>query len=323
METRTSRRGVPLTRVGFGSAPLGNLFREVTAETASAAVEAAWDAGIRYFDTAPHYGIGLAERRLGKALARHPRDEYVVSTKVGRLLVPSPETADQQDDNLFAVPADLRRQWDFSRDGVLRSLEQSLQRMGLDRVDVVYLHDPDRHWEEASTTGVDALIELRDQGVVRSIGVGMNQVEMLTEFVRRTDVDLLMVANRLTLLDQGAMDELLPLAEERGVGLVAAAVYNSGITSTPRPAPGATFGYRPASLEVLDRVERIADVCEAHGVTVPQAALAFPLRHASVLSAVVGMRSPEEVREAAAAASVDVPDALWTDLADQRLIASS
>src|SRR4051812_23203862 len=144
MQTSTTRRGVPLTRIGFGSAPLGNLFREVSAETASETVEAAWDAGIRYFDTAPHYGVGLAERRLGAALARHPRNEYVVSTKVGRVLVPSPETADQPDDNLFAVPADVRREWDFSRDGVLRSLEQSLQRLGLDRVDVVYLHDPDR-----------------------------------------------------------------------------------------------------------------------------------------------------------------------------------
>jgi D-threo-aldose 1-dehydrogenase len=320
MQARTTRRGIPLTRIGFGSAPLGNLFREVSDDAAADAVEAAWDGGIRYFDTAPHYGVGLAERRLGAALATHPRDEYVVSTKVGRVLVPSPETADQQDDNLFAVPAAQRREWDFSRDGVLRSLEQSLDRLGLDRVDIVYLHDPDRHWEEASTTGVAALVELRDQGVVRSIGVGMNQAEMLTEFVRRTDVDLVMMAGRYTLLDQRAADELLPLAEERGVGVVAAAVYNSGISSTLRPQPGATYNYAPASQETIARVDAIADVCEEHWVTLPQAALAFPLRHPVVLSAVLGLRSPAEVQAAVTAAAAQVPDAMWADLAERGLI---
>jgi D-threo-aldose 1-dehydrogenase len=323
METRTSRRGVPFTSIGFGSAPLGNLFREVTDEEARGAVDAAWEAGIRYFDTAPHYGIGLAERRLGAALAARPREEYVLSTKVGRVLVPSPETADRQDDNLFAVPAALRREEDFSRDGVLRSLEQSLDRLGLDRVDVVYLHDPDRHWEQASTTGVAALVELRDQGVVRAIGVGMNQAEMLTEFVRRTDIDLVMMAGRYTLLDQRAAADLLPLAEERGIGVIAAGVYNSGISSTVRPEPGATYDYAPASHETVARVHAIADVCEEHWVTLPQAALAFPLRHRAVLSAVLGLRSRSEVRAAVSAADVRVPDALWADLAARGLIRGS
>ena len=323
METRTTRRGVPFTSIGFGSAPLGNLFREVTDDEARGAVDAAWDAGIRYFDTAPHYGIGLAERRLGAALAGRPRDEYVVSTKVGRVLVPSPETADRQDDNLFAVPADVRREWDFSRDGVLRSLEQSLDRLGLDRVDVVYLHDPDRHWEQASTSGVAALVELRDQGVVRAIGVGMNQAEMLAEFVRRTDIDLVMMAGRYTLLDQRAGADLLPLAEERGIGVIAAGVYNSGISSTVRPEPGATYDYAPASRETVARVHAIADVCEEHWVTLPQAALAFPLRHRAVLSAVLGLRSRSEVRAAVSAADARVPDALWADLAARRLITGS
>ena len=187
METRTTRRGIPLTALGFGTAPLAGLFTPVSDEQAAATLDAAWEAGFRYFDTAPHYGLGLAEQRLGAALAGRPRDEVVVSTKVGRLLVPNPGGENRLDDDGFAVPAVVRRRFDFSRDGVLRSLEESLTRLGLDRVDIVYLHDPDEHWAAASTTGVDTLVELRDQGVVRAIGVGMNRTAMLTEFVRRTN----------------------------------------------------------------------------------------------------------------------------------------
>ncbi|MEV4048288.1 aldo/keto reductase, partial [Streptomyces sp. NPDC049744] len=229
MRSRTPARGPELTELGLGAAQLGNLFRETSDADAQGAVDAAWDSGVRYFDTAPHYGLGLSERRLGAALARRPRAEYTVSTKVGRLLVPSPETAHRQDDGGFAVPASFRRVWDFSRDGILRSLEGSLTRLGLDHVDIVYLHDPDDHWRQASTTGVDTLVELRDQGVVKAVGAGMNQAAMLTEFVRRSDVDLVMVAGRHTLLDRSARDELLPLARKRGVGVVAAAGYNSGL----------------------------------------------------------------------------------------------
>jgi D-threo-aldose 1-dehydrogenase len=323
MDIRPTRRGIALTRVGFGSAPIANLFREVQDEVAAEAVAAAWDAGIRYFDTAPHYGVGLAERRLGAALAAYPRDEYVVSTKVGRLLVPSPETAGQQDDQSFVVPADPRRQWDFSRDGVLRSLEQSLDRLGMSRVDIVLLHDPDEHWEQASTTGVDTLVELRDQGVIGAIGVGMNQAEMLTEFIRRTDVDLVLEAGRYTLLDQRAADELLPTALERGVDVIAAGVYNSGLLSTRRPAPGATYQYAPPPVSLVARANRIADVCEAYGVTLPEVAVAFPLRHPAVVSALLGLRTATEVAEAAARASADVPEAVWAELEAEGLLASA
>ena len=320
MDARTTRRGIALTELAFGTAPVAGMHTLVSEEQAAATLDAAWDAGFRYFDTAPHYGLGLAERRLGAALAGRPRDEVVVSTKVGRLLVPNPGGEDRLDDDGFAVPAVVRRQFDFSRDGVLRSLEESLERLGLDRVDIVYLHDPDEHWEAASTTGVDTLVELRDQGVVTAIGVGMNQSAMLTEFVRRTDIDLVLVAGRYTLLEQGALDDLLPAAAERGVGVVAGAIYNSGLLSRPRPAADATYDYAPVSAEVRQRAERIAERCEAHGVALPEVAVRFPLRNPQVVSALVGLRSPEEVSEAVRRAAVPVPDDLWGDLAEAGLL---
>jgi D-threo-aldose 1-dehydrogenase len=301
-------------RLGLGTAPLGNLYAAIDDDAAAAAVDAAWAAGIRYFDTAPHYGVGLAERRLGAALADRPRDDYVLSTKVGRLLVPDPAGAGKQDPHGFAVEATTRREWDFSRDGVLRSLEQSLERLGVDRVDVVYLHDPDAHWAEASTTGVAALVELRDQGVVRAIGAGMNQSAMLTRFVRETDVDLVLCAGRYTLLEQGAEDDLLPAALERGVGVVVGGVYNSGLLSTRRPPADAQYDYAAAPPEVVARANRIADVCEAHGVTLPEAATVFPQRHPAVVSTLLGLRDPGQVAEGVARAATVVPDAVWTDL---------
>ncbi|MFB4419533.1 aldo/keto reductase [Streptomyces sp. QL37] len=314
MRTRSSARLPELTELGLGAAQLGNLARMTSDEDARGAVDAAWESGVRYFDTAPHYGLGLSERRLGSALAGRCRDEFVVSTKVGRLLEPSPETAHLQDDGGFAVPAAFRRSWDFSRDGILRSLESSLDRLGLDRVDVVYLHDPDHHWVEASTTGVDALVELREQGVVKAVGAGMNQAAMLTEFVRRCDIDVVMVAGRHTLLDHSAQDELLPLAQERGVGVVAAAVYNSGLLAAPRPPAGATYDYQPASHELTVRAAAIADVCERHGTSLPEAAIAYPLLHPGVTSVVLGARDAGQSRTNADRLAAVVPAALWAEL---------
>lgn len=217
---RLASLGLP--PVGFGGAPLGNLFRQVSATDAGLLLDRAWEVGLRYFDTAPHYGLGLSERRLGAALAGRDRAQAIVSTKVGRLLDRSGSTAGTRDDEGFDVPATWRRRRDYSRDGILRSVEASLIRTGLDRFDVLFLHDPDEHWAAASTTGVATLAELRDEGVVRAIGVGMNQAEMLTRFVRETDIDLVMVAGRYTLVDQRAADELLPAAQQRGVGVLAA-----------------------------------------------------------------------------------------------------
>ncbi len=239
MRTRATRRGLRLTELGLGVAQFGNLYRETSDDEAAGAVESAWRAGIRYFDTAPHYGLGLAERRIGALLASRPRDEFVLSTKVGRLLMPSPETSGRMDDEGFAVPAAFRRAWDFSRDGILRSVEDSLERLGLDSIDILFLHDPDDHFEQASTEGVSTLIELREQGVVKAVGAGMKQSPALAELIRRADVDLVMLAGRYTLLEQGALVDLLPLAQEREVGVVIAGVYNTGLLSSPRPSPDA------------------------------------------------------------------------------------
>lgn len=212
------------------------------------------------------------------------------------------------------MPATHRRVWDFSRDGVRRSLDASLTRLGLDRVDVVYLHDPDNHWEQAVAEAVPALVELRDEGVVGAIGAGMNQSEMLARFVRETDVDVVMCAGRYTLLEQGASRDLLPAAEERSVDVVIAGVYNSGLLASDQPPADATYDYRPAPPELIERVRAIAAVCGTFGVTVPEAALAFVRFHPSVVSTVVGMRDSSEVSQTLRRADADVPDGLWPAL---------
>lgn len=306
----------------MGAAQLGNLNREIDDMVARGTVDAAWDGGIRYFDTAPHYGLGLSERRLGDALADRPRDEFVLSTKVGRVLVEDPSGVEALDDDGFVVRSTLRRRWDFSRDGILRSVEDSLRRLQTDRLDIAYLHDPDEHWDAASTTGIAALVELRDQGVVSAIGAGMNQSAMLAEFVRRCDVDVMMVAGRYTLLDQSAEEDLLPAAAERGVAVVAAAVYNSGLLSSDRPRAGARFDYREAPSDLVAKANAIADVCERHGTTLPAAAIAFPLRNPVVTSVVLGVRGPDQVTSTIARHAAAPPEAMWDELAERGLIAA-
>ena len=322
MQNRQSGRGPALTEIGFGAAQLGNLNREIDDAAARDTVDAAWAAGIRYFDTAPHYGLGLSETRLGAALASRPRDEFVLSTKVGRLLVEDPHGVERLDDDGFIVTTSLRRKWDFSRDGILRSVDESLRRLGVDRLDIAYLHDPDEHWDAASTTGIDALIELRDQGVVSAIGAGMNQAAMLAEFVRRCDVNIMMVAGRYTLLDQSAASDLLPLADERGVAVVAAAIYNSGLLSSDRPREGARFDYRDAPEDVIAKTHAIADVCERHGTTLPAAAIAFPLRSDIVTSVAVGMRGASQVLSTLERYDAAPPPELWDELEELGLIGS-
>jgi len=314
MQTRATRRGLHLTEIGLGAAQFGNLFRETSDEQAEGAVAAAWQGGVRYFDTAPHYGLGLSERRLGHLLKSLPRDEYLVSSKVGKLLVPSPESADRLDDQGFVVPASTRREWDFSRDGILRSLESTLERTGLDSIDIVYLHDPDDHLDQALGEGIQTLIDLREQGVVRAVGAGMNQSEALAALIRAADVDLVMLAGRYTLLEQGAADDLLPLALERGVGVVIAGVYNSGLLSSPRPAADAKYDYADAPAELIARANAIADGCEAHGVTLPEAALAFPLLHPAVVSVVVGARDAGQMTGNLERYAATIPPELWADL---------
>jgi D-threo-aldose 1-dehydrogenase len=302
-----------ISGLSLGCAQLGNLFREVSDADARATVEQAWDLGVRYFDTAPHYGLGLSERRLGAVLADRPRDEYVLSTKVGRLLEPVAGGAGL-DDQGFAVPATHRRVWDFSRDGIRRSLEASLERLGLDRVDIVYLHDPDDHWHDVLETGYSALDELRAEGAVGAIGAGMNQAAMLADLVRHTDVDVVMLAGRYTLLDQDGAGDLLPLCAERGVAVVAAGVFNSGLLAEAEPSRNAKFEYGAAPPALVERARRIAAVCARYGTTLPAAAMAFPLAHPAVLSVCVGARSAEQVQRNAALFREPIAPDLWREL---------
>jgi D-threo-aldose 1-dehydrogenase len=311
---------VRVTTLGFGGAPIGSLYQAVDEAVAVGAVTAALRAGVRFFDTAPHYGLGLSERRLGRALAAWPRAELVVSTKVGRVLVPDPDGASRRDGEGFAVPATHRRVWDFSRAGVRRSLEASLERLGLDRVDVVLLHDPNHHRREAVEEAYPALDELRAQGAVGAIGAGMNQWQMLADLVRHTDLDVVLLAGRYTLLDQSALDGLLPLCAARGVSVVIGGVFNSGLLATPAPRPDATYDYAPGPAEVVARARRVAAVCERHGVALPQAALAFPTAHPAVASVLVGMRSAAEVAENTALAARPTPAGLWEELVAEGLL---
>ncbi|MGW7069324.1 aldo/keto reductase [Streptomyces sp. NPDC054855] len=310
--------GVEVTELSFGAAGLGNLFTRVTDEEAAEAIDAAWEAGVRYFDTAPHYGIGLSERRLGAALRAHPRDTYTLSTKAGRLLEAVRGTAGDDLAHGFAVPATHRRVWDFSADGIHRSLEASLTRLGLDRVDIVYLHDPDDHAEQAFREGYPALERLRSEGVVGAIGAGMNQTAMLTRFIRDTDVDAVLCAGRYTLLDQSALTELLPAAHERGRAVVIGGVFNSGLLADPRP--GATYDYTTAPRDLVDRARCLRTIAERHGTTLRAAALAFPLAHPTVTTVIVGARSPYEVRDAARQFAAAVPDDFWKEARTEGLL---
>lgn len=310
--------GVPVSELALGCAALGNLYRPVTDEAALATVEAAWDAGIRTFDTAPHYGLGLSERRLGAALRGRARDAYTVSTKVGRLLVPDPGGTGDDLAHGFAVPAVHRRVWDFSADGVLRSLEASLDRLGLDRIDVALLHDPDDHAEQALREAYPALERLRSEGVVGAIGVGMNRCALPARFLRETDVDVVLLAGRYTLLEQEGLAELLPEAAARGRGVVIGGVFNSGLLTAPRP--GATYDYAPAPRPVLERALRLLAVAERHGVPLRAAALRFPFGHPAVASVLTGARSPAEVSDTVEQLRRPVPDALWDDLRAEGLL---
>ncbi|MGN8552165.1 UNVERIFIED_CONTAM: aldo/keto reductase [Microbacterium sp. SLM126] len=306
--------------IGFGAAQLGNLYIPTAPDTARAAVDEAWERGIRYFDTAPHYGLGLSERRLGAALVGRPRDEFILSTKVGRVLEANPRYENGMMDDGFAVPATLRRRWDFSRTGIFRSLETSLDRLCLDRVDIVYLHDPDDHWDAASTTGVAALRELRDEGVIGAIGVGVNRSATASRFVAECDIDVVMIAGRYTLLDQSALDDLLPGALDAGVAVVAAGAYNSGILSSDLVPKDATYDYALADSALIARAREIAEHAFREGVTLPEAAVRFPFTHPAVRSVVLGMRTAEHVDAGVHRASTAIPPHLWHDLAAASLI---
>ena len=317
--------------LGFGGAPLGNLFAAITDEAALSLVRRAFDRGIRYFDTAPHYGNGLSEHRIGAALRELPRDAYVLSTKVGRLLVPDAGAPRDQNSYIGVLP--FVQRWDYSREGTLRSVDDSLQRLGLARIDYVFIHDVARdahgdaqpaRFREAMEGAVPALARLKAERVIAGFGLGVNDWQVCVDALAHADLDLLLLAGRYTLLDQTALRELLPLCVARATRVVLGGPFNSGILATgTRPSDGrpAYFNYAPASAEILERVRSIEAVCAAHHVPLKAAALQFPRAHPAIACVLPGARSTAELDENIALASAPIPDAFWRDLRAQRLVA--
>jgi D-threo-aldose 1-dehydrogenase len=311
---RLGHSDVRVTAFGLGGAPLGGLFEAVDEDAAAEVVLAALRSGIGYIDTAPYYGFGESERRLGRILGAIDRSSFVISTKVGRLLESRP---DADPDIFFGVePADVV--FDFSADGVRRSLAASLARLGLDRVDIVYLHDPDDHVEQALGAAYPALERWRAEGVVGAIGVGMNQTAVPARFVRETDIDVVLLAGRWTLLDQSGLDDLLPLCAERGTSVVVGGVFNSGVLADPRGS--AHYDYGTAPSPVVERALRLEAECVDGGTTLQAAALAFPRLHPAVASVLLGMRRVEEVAANMQSAATPMPPGLWRRLLDRGLL---
>ncbi|MDU8912446.1 aldo/keto reductase [Aestuariicoccus sp. MJ-SS9] len=327
---RLSNGGLSFTELGFGSAPLGNLYRAISDEAARATLDAAWTGGVRYFDTAPLYGLGLSETRLNPFLRGKPRNDYVLSTKVGRLIQPcAPEHRSGQG-KWFEVPQ-RREHFDYTYDGVMRSFEHSFSRLGVDRIDILYVHDlcafthgsreaSDMRVEEFfGGRGYDAMISLRDQGLVTAIGAGVNEWQVCQTLAERGDMDLFLLAGRYTLLEQDALDSFLPLCERRGIGIVTGGPYNSGILATGAK-PGAYYNYDLAPPEILDRVARIEAVCKAHGVRMIDAAFRFPLLHPAHVSVIPGGQGVDEMAGNLAAAEAVIPADLWAELKAQGLM---
>jgi D-threo-aldose 1-dehydrogenase len=326
---RLGNGGINFTELGFGTAPLGNLYRAVSDEDAHAVLQAAWDSGCRYFDTAPLYGLGLSETRVGRFLRTKPRDEYVISTKAGRLLkVCSPEN--RTGIGKFFDTPNRQEVYDYSYDGVMRSFEASFERTGLDRFDILFCHDvdvfthgsreaSDARIEEFMKGGYYAMLSLRDQGVIKAFGGGINEADVCETLARRGDFDLFLLAGRYTLLEQAALDSFLPLCTERGIGIVLGGPYNSGILARG-PSDDAQYNYSNAPQDVIDRVRRINALCERHGVKMIEAALNFPLRHPAVVSVIPGGQSVAEVRSNREILGKEIPAALWADLKSEGLM---
>jgi D-threo-aldose 1-dehydrogenase len=323
------RRDLHVTRLGLGGASIGGLFEATDERTAIDTIDRAWELGIRLFDTAPLYGYGMSERRMGRALSSRPRHDYVLSTKVGRLIrapdsLPPGADVDRQafgghEDAFYRGTDAFRPVFDYSADGVRRSIDESLERLGIGRIDIALIHDPDDHWPAAIAEAYPALHRLREEGVIGAIGAGMNQSAMLARFVREGDIDVVMLAGRYTLLDQDGLAELLPLCLERGVAVLAAGVMNSGILTGPKP--GARFNYVPAPTQMVERARHIEAVCTRHGVALRHAAVQFPLAHPAVTALVAGVRRVEHLDDYPALLRAPIPVALWDELRHEGLIA--
>lgn len=320
---RLGNGGLDFTELGVGTAPLGNLYRAVSDDVAHAVLERAWSGGARYFDTAPLYGFGLSETRLNRFLRSKPRDGYVLSSKVGRLLRAVPEAQRDGIGKWHEVPS-RKEIYDYSHDGVLRSVEASLERLGVDRIDILFVHDIDvpnqgsrmnvnAKVDQLMAGGYHALERLRNEGVIRAFGAGVNEWEVCQHLAERGDFDLFLLAGRYTLLEQAALDSFLPLCVERGIGIVIGGPYNSGILATG-PKPGAFYNYNPAPEPILRRVAAIEAICTRHGVRMVDAAFHFPLAHPAVVSVIPGGQGLDEMESNLAAAAARIPPALWADL---------
>jgi D-threo-aldose 1-dehydrogenase len=329
-ETRKlGKTDVSLTQLGFGGAPLGELFVRLDEATAAATLQAAWDAGVRYYDTAPYYGRGLSEIRTGRFLDGKPRSEFVLSSKVGRWFFP-PARPDEFDTGFWAGGLRFDHVHDYSYDGIMRSYEQSQMRLGMNRIDLLLIHDLDFwfHATEAKvaaylgqlfTSGWRALDELRSHGLVRGLGAGINELGMMPRFLDMLDIDFFLVAMRYTLLEQDTLETELPYCQRRNVGIVIGGVYNSGITATGA-VEGAKYNYQDATPEIMGRVRKIEAVCRAHDVPLAAAALQFPLGHPAVASVIPGAIHPDQVRQNLANFQHPIPAALWSDLKRDGLI---
>jgi D-threo-aldose 1-dehydrogenase len=299
---QVGRTQIKIPRIGLGTAPLGAYTTPDAQAQAIATIRYALDNGIYYIDTAPYYGAGLSERLVGEVVTQIPRSSFVLSTKVGRLITPEGNVV-----------------FNFTRDGILRSVEDSLKRLKLDYVDILLVHDPDEHYKEALDYAFPTLIELRSQGVVKAIGAGMNQWQMLADFARHTDPDCFLLAGRYTLLEQGALDEFLPLCHQKGLGLFLGGVFNSGILARG-PNSGATYNYAAAPQEIIERVKRIEEVCARYQVPLNVAALQFPLAHPAVTALLLGAEAPEEVATNLQSLHTEIPAELWAALRNEGLL---
>lgn len=316
--------GITLSRMGFGSAPIGNLLSEVEEEAAQAALAAAIDDGIRFIDVAPFYGYGLAEERVGRALKGRNRADFAISTKVGRLIRPGQRSGNElfgAQQSFYIANPQMCAVFDYTYDGVLRSLADSLQRLQMDRVEILHIHDPDDAFDAAVAGAYRALDRLRSDGTISAVSVGMNQWEMLSRFIDHGRFDCFLLAGRYSLLDQTALTEFLPKCQKYGISVVAGGVFNSGLLGSPRK--GATFNYLPASDAMIDRALRIQDVCQAHHADIKAAALQFPLAHPAVISVLSGVRSAHEWRENHRLMATAIPSSLWNDLKSEGLVAAS
>ena len=327
---RLGNGGIAFTELGFGAAPLGNLYRAVSEDDAQFTLNRAWDQGVRFFDTAPLYGLGLSETRMNTFLRGKRRDDYVLSTKIGRLFR-LPRKGEDRDciGKFFDVPA-RKEIYDYSYDGVMRSVEFSLERLGVDRIDILFAHDLDvfNHKSQAALDaklaefmagGYRALMALREAGVIKAFGAGVNEWQPCQWMAERGDFDLFLLAGRYTLLEQEAQATFLPLAASRGIGIVLGGPYNSGILATG-PKPGAFYNYDPAPQHILDRVTKIEAVCKSHNVRMVDAAFQFPLCHPAVVSVIPGGQGVAEVDANVAAATAVIPPALWAELKREGLL---